>query len=56
MRSLHMQLHVALLSEANSAHFTSVGLLARVFDSVHLQSALLIERFVTQRTLEGPLT
>lgn len=55
MRSLHVQLHVALLCEANSAHFTSVGLLACVFDSVHLQSTFLIKCFVTQRTLERPL-
>lgn len=56
VRSLHVQLHVALLGEADGAHLTPVGLLSRVFDPVHLQSALLVEGFITQRTLEGPLT
>ena len=53
---LHVQLHVALLGEADAAHLTLVRLLPRVLDAVHLQSALLVERPVTLHALEGTLS
>lgn len=36
VRSLHVQLHVALLSEADGAHLATVGFLARVFHPVNM--------------------
>lgn len=56
MRSLHVVLHVALLGEADAAHLALEGLLARVFDHVDLQSALLVEGLVTLSAFEGTFT
>lgn len=53
MGPLHVMLHVALLREADAAHFALEGLLASVLDHVHLQCALLVEGFVTLSTFKG---
>lgn len=55
MGSLHVVLHVALLSEPDAAHLALEGLLSSVFDHVDLQSALLVEGFVTLAALKGTL-
>lgn len=56
MRPLHVQLHVALLCEADAAYLTLVGLLPCVLDRVYLQGTLLVEGLVTLGTLKGTLT
>lgn len=50
---LHVMLHVALLREADAAHFALEGLLASVLDHVDLQCALLVEGFVALSAFEG---
>lgn len=55
VRALHVQLHVALLREAHDTVVTPVGPLASVLLHVHLQRALLVEGFLTQRAVERTL-
>jgi hypothetical protein len=55
VRSLHVQLHVALLREAHDAVVTAVGPLPGVLLHVHLQRALLVEGLLTQRAVEWTL-
>lgn len=56
VRPLHVMLHVALLREADAAHFALEGLLASVLDHVDLQCALLVEGFVALSAFEGTFT
>lgn len=55
VRPSHVQLHVALLGEAQGADAAAVGPLARVLLHMHLQRALLVERLLADSAGEGPL-